>query len=181
MAFEDQNKEVIELSDARKIELVGASYLEDFDLNWESLVGKKVLDIGGNDGSFAAAACSHGIDAVTVDAYPHLFAKEGISDKAGYVGGDVYHLPFKDESFDFVCARYLTPGSSRADLDDHIRDYLQEVMRVVKSGGEFRVLPAPFWDSKEGKEIPIERLRKIGYKVAISEGSGMNKYYIFYK
>jgi ubiquinone/menaquinone biosynthesis C-methylase UbiE len=164
-----------------KIEHQGAAYLESFNLDWEFLKGKRVLDVGGNDGAFAAAAKEHGIDVVTVEQSPHLFFTEGISDQADYVGGDVYNLPFKGETFDFVGARYLAPFNTRR-KPDSIQNYIKEIMRVVKEGGEFRVVPAPFRDSTQGstKEVPIEYMRSLGFDVEMIKGE-RDAFYIFRK
>lgn len=177
--FKGHNEE--EIKNSVRIEETGKNYLRDFGLSWDYLVDKSVLDIGGNDGSFAAAAKLNNVSVTSIDEYPHLFFKKGISDKVNNVAANLYHLPFRDESFDFVCARYVIPDSSATDFEeDKVKDYIQEIMRVVKAGGEFRVLPAPFYNYKEHREVPIDYLRSLGYSVELITGH-IDPYYIFSK
>lgn len=167
-----------ELFPQHKIEKIGNSYLKDFGLTWKFLTDKKILDIGGADGSFTAAAKSHGVDATSIDLYPHFNFEKGVSDKIAYVGGDVYHLPFKDEAFDFACARHVTPGNTSTGQKENTRDYIKEVMRVIKHGGEFRILPITFLD--DGKEVPLDLIKSFGFPVELEKG-GSKQYYIFRK
>ncbi len=71
----------------------------------EDLEGKWVLDVGCGAGRFAEIALSTGAHVVAMDyssAVDACHGNLGQSDRLHVVQGDVYHLPFAPESFDYV-------------------------------------------------------------------------------
>jgi len=115
-------------------------YLDTFDLTWESLGGKKILDAGAASGEFAAAAKQNGVDVVSLEIYANPADKE-IQHRESYVVGDIFKMPFKEGAFDLVLARaawYPHLGQ--------FTDYIMALLSIVKDGGELRIAPVPYID-----------------------------------
>lgn len=53
-------------------EAIAETYFTDLGLDWESLKGKKILDLGSGLAEFAQAVKKSGIDVVSLDAHPEL-------------------------------------------------------------------------------------------------------------
>lgn len=71
----------------------------------EELAGKRVLDVGCGAGRFAEIALSTGAEVVALDyssAVDAAWSNLGPHPRLNVVQGDIYHLPFKPGSFDFV-------------------------------------------------------------------------------
>lgn len=102
----------------------------------EELAGKRVLDLGCGAGRFAEVALSAGAKVVAVDystAVDACHANLGANPNLDVVQADVYRLPFKPESFDFVyCLGVLqhTPDPRRA---------LLALVPPLKRGGRIAV------------------------------------------
>lgn len=102
----------------------------------EELAGKRVLDIGCGAGRFAEVALGAGAEVVAVDysaAVDACSANLGPHPRLSVVQADVYHLPFRPESFDYVyCFGVLqhTPDPHRAVL---------ALAPPLKSGGRLAV------------------------------------------
>jgi SAM-dependent methyltransferase len=109
----------------------------------EELRGKYVLDVGCGAGRFAEIALSSDAKLVALDyssAVDALKANHGSNPNLEIVQGDIYCLPFKAESFDFVyCFGVLqhTPDVRRA---------FDALKKPLKSGGRIAVdvYPAGF-------------------------------------
>lgn len=84
---------------------------------------------------------------------------EGISNVT-FVPGNAVHLPFEDESFDFVTSNYVYHniiGSNKQDL-------LRETLRVLKKGGTF-VIHDLMSESKYGDmDAFVKELKEQGYQ-----------------
>ena len=86
----------------------------------EEMAGKRVLDVGCGAGRFAEIALSTGAEVVALDyssAVDAAWANLGSSPRLNVVQGDIYNLPFKPGSFDYVyCLGVLqhTPDVERS-------------------------------------------------------------------
>ncbi len=77
-----------------------------------------------------------------------LAAESGLADRMDFRKGDIHHLPFENDTFDWAwCADTLwvgAPGSGHP-IKDH-RGPLAELARVVRPGGRIAVV---FWSSQK--------------------------------
>lgn len=106
-------------------------YLHDLGLSWESVKGKKTLDLGAGSGEFGYIAKKKGVNVVSLDNGSQV--KEFNKNLPNLVIGDVKNdLPFIESSFDLVIAH---------DSIHHFGDLyalFDRVRRVLKEEGEFR-------------------------------------------
>lgn len=106
--------------------------------NWEK---KTVLDVGCGTGRFllrGAGEAKHvtGIDLSTemIKACLETFTVHGFNQKATFVVGDAYKLPFEEDVFDLAvstCVLFLLPEPTIA---------MEEMLRVVKKDGMIAML-----------------------------------------
>jgi 2-polyprenyl-6-hydroxyphenyl methylase / 3-demethylubiquinone-9 3-methyltransferase len=95
---------------------------------------KDVLDIGCGGGflSNAMALEGHQVNGIDMSSESLAVAKKSdVTGTANYQSANAYELPFKDESFDVVCAM---------DFLEHVEDpakVILEASRVLKPGGVF--------------------------------------------
>jgi len=129
------------------------------------LAGKRVLDIGCGAGRFAEVALSAGAQVVAVDysgAVDACLANLGSNPRLSVVQADLYRLPFKPESFDYLyCFGVLqhTPDPHRAVL---------ALPAPLKRGGKLaidfyprlasNVLWPKYWIRPLTRRLPRERL-----------------------
>lgn len=105
-----------------------------------SLEGKRTLSVGSGWGGFVVAASKAGANAVGVEpdveeiAISKLRAKVRDVESAEFIVSVGEHLPFKDNSFDFIeCVTVL----------EHVKEpqkVIEEMIRVVKKGGFVYIL-----------------------------------------
>ncbi len=98
--------------------------------------GSQVLEIGCGAGFMAVALaqrglCVHAVDSTEamVDLARQHAAESGTADLLSVDVGDVYALPFEDESFDLVFALGVIPWLEQPELA------MQEMARVTRPGG----------------------------------------------
>lgn len=126
------------------------AYLRDLHLVEQDLDGKMILDIGAGGRGFAKGAGKEGVDASIVSLDPH-YANMGVYESiimkesnpqvdSLTVAGKGESLPFADNSFDLIIANYSMPLYTQSKLQ--IKEYFEELKRVVKPGGEIRIFPA---------------------------------------
>lgn len=96
--------------------------------------GAKALDLGCGAGFLANYLAQNGFETTGVDlssASLDIAKKYDSTHSVDYLQGDAYHLPFKDNTFNIVCA---------IDFLEHIDKpfkAIQEASRVLKPGGLF--------------------------------------------
>jgi len=99
---------------------------------------KSILDIGCGTGvleSELSADHSYSVTGLDID-YPSLyFAKKETT--AGWICGDAFHLPFKDNSFDVTLCHFLMLWLNAPTLA------LIEMKRVTQKGGFILILAEP--------------------------------------
>lgn len=121
-------------------EATAEAYLMELGLNWDMLMGKRVLDMGAGLAGFAQAAKERGIDVISLDAHPEWWSEIGDPpSNVPFVVGDGKQLPFKEESFDVIVSRSAV--HSMVEIQDDLESVISEARRVLKPGGEFRFGP----------------------------------------
>ena len=123
-----------------------SGYMSDFQLTQERLMDGRILDIGAGLGKFSKAVKdNYGIDVVSIDNNPEMWTREGkgkVDDDIEYVKGDIYHLPFPDETFNLVLARAVVGQTNKSVVSfDEIKTIVEEAYRVLTKGGELRIAP----------------------------------------
>ena len=159
--------------------------LKRLGLTWEELEGKNVLDVGAGSAEFGQVAQARGISVFSFDLHPYWdetldeAQRRGINTyspdstevveeilremdiKGGakpvpYVRGNVYHLPFADESFDYVLTHAGPPVTwSRTKREQE--EVLSEMKRVLQPGGTIRLSPALSEDALEKKFTELNK------------------------
>lgn len=104
-------------------------------LDWDTLQGKKILDIGEGSPELRECAATRGITVIPLP----------------IESGDI-EFPYADQSFDYILSFALFPG---AFPDANIVESLfNEARRVLKNGGEFRFGPGNVYFGDEAT-IPL--------------------------
>lgn len=112
---------------------------------------KKVLDVGCGTGRFLLRGVKEARHVVGIDlssemikACKQTFTSHELDDKATFVVGDAYKLPFVDEEFDIAvstCVLFLLPEPMIA---------MEEMIRVIKEDGMIAMLnPSPKMNQDE--------------------------------
>ena len=124
----------------RTDEEVFRAYMEDLRLTPEDF-NKKLLDVGAGAAQFAKWAKEHGVSQEIYSLEP----RGGyISEKEKSVAARAEAIPFADESFDLVVSNAAIPNMyigewSTGMIKGKIKNSLQEMVRVLKPGGEIRL------------------------------------------
>lgn len=163
-------------------------YETELGFNRKELEGKTVLDLGsGAVENFSRELKKSGIKSNVISLNPdYLFkeVREMAINKPDWqkksVAAVAQELPFQDNSFDFVLALnsislYANPRQNK----EATRLWLNEIKRVLKSGGKAIISPLRFCPIPEEKEPTeyssfIKDLRKAGYIVEIQSLPGEN-------
>jgi ubiquinone/menaquinone biosynthesis C-methylase UbiE len=111
--------------------------LGNLGLTIENLRGKSVLDLGAGDADLGKAMKQNGVDIVSMDRRIFEENQKGVN----CVVGDADNIPFQNESFDLIISHAAPPTVMVKNIDD-VRNKLNEVKRLLKSGGEFRFGPS---------------------------------------
>lgn len=129
------------------------------------LQGKRVLDVGCGAGRFTEVVLDAGAQVISVDyseAVDACFSNHGSSASINVIQADIFHLPFKDNLFDYIyCFGVLqhTPDPRTAFL---------QLPRLLKMGGSLavdvyrkhwsNVFHSKYWLRPLSKRIQGERL-----------------------
>ncbi|MFC1598872.1 class I SAM-dependent methyltransferase [Patescibacteria group bacterium] len=130
-------------------------YLEALSLTEEDLKDKEILDVGAGPAIFAKYAKEKGIS----DSIFSLDPEDEPQEKTKAVYAKVENLPYKDESFDMVMSSGAYPYvASIGETDSNIiekklKDGLNEMIRVVRSGSEIRLGPLGFSTAPDFKQV----------------------------
>ena len=101
--------------------------------------GKSLLDVGAGYGSDSLRYSLKGAQVTALEYSPSMFAiGHKLRPEFNWIGGSADHLPFKDNSFDFVVAHHS--------LHHHLspKQSLIEMLRVLKVGGTLITSGDPF-------------------------------------
>ncbi len=105
----------------------------------------RALDLGCGSGMMSILLASAGCEVTGVDFSSDMLsqAKEnavghGVADRVGFVRSDVHRLPFDDATFDLVLTRNVSW------VLDRVEDVYAEALRVLRPGGLFANVDAPY-------------------------------------
>lgn len=149
-------------------EEVFRAYVEDLQLKPEDF-NKKILDVGAGGGQFAKWARAHGVSNEIYSLEPdakYLFEK----DKSVIASAE--KIPLENESFDLVVSNgaipniYIDSGDVE-EIKDKIKSSFNEMVRILKLGGEVRLARVLIGQEYESQKIvargineAIEKLEK---------------------
>ncbi len=128
------------------LEFTAKHYFEDLNLSEKDFEGKRVLDIGANDGAFLAylsqrVKLKEGSTSLDIDSPPVN------QDGTDFVVSDARQLPFKNDSFDLVLSHCSVPNMTLRSLSNFEEQYIvaksffDEMIRVLALGGTIAVYP----------------------------------------
>jgi len=135
------------------IETTAAKYLHIFDLSWDTLCNKTILDIGSGTNYFALACRKRGIQIWSIDPKIHE-----TSSYIRFLQSDYESIAttLKDNSFDVILALGSISLTSNTGKMKH---YIQDSMRLLKPNGELRFFPAMI-----NEPITKKYIQRIGNK-----------------
>lgn len=153
-------------------EMARRRYIEDDPwvpavLDFPSMKGKQVLEIGHGMGCDLATAALNGAITHGIDLTPnhHEIAKQTFADlglKGDFHLGNAGNLPFADASMDVVFSLGVLHHT------DNTEQCLAEAHRVLKPGGRFVMALYNFWSVPHALNVAIGakngQLRKLGYR-----------------
>ncbi len=134
-------------------------YLKDLKLREDDLRHKSILDIGVGRSGFTKYIKDHQITD-KVFGITNDFGLKKIKEREGTIMGLAEEMPFGDESFDLVVSNTATPNEFTSilyesleivdgertvsqeavdDLEFVIKNYVSEILRITKKGGEIRL------------------------------------------
>jgi ubiquinone/menaquinone biosynthesis C-methylase UbiE len=97
--------------------------------------GQSLLDVPCGAGRHIFELQKRGIEVSGVEIHPDQISCAPLEVKSKITQGSMYHLPFKNSSFDSVTNMFFSFGFSEKHAEN-IR-FLQEAYRVLKPGGKF--------------------------------------------
>lgn len=167
-------------------------YEHEFCFSREELKGKTILDLGsGTTDKFAREVKQAGIDAKVVSLSPDLHTSYGARSSREKVAPDwkirgvaaiAQQLPFKDNSFDMILGAYSVTYYATTEKD--VNAYVREIKRVLKKGGEARLVPV--YDNGSGRESELIKKAaeavNLSFLIPVDKESAYNhQYYLLLK
>jgi len=150
----------------------GVSYDTLLGFNFETMRGKKVLDIGSSLGSnFSEEAKKYNADVVSIS--PD-FKDKTPDNKNKNVAARVQQLPFKDNTFDYIVASYSIPYYLPYDFAEYNRS-ISEILAVLKPGGKAYFYPINTEQKKLIKKVLSQFANFTTFQFAEDEGGGVSK------
>ena len=136
-------------------------YLEIFHLqesDLEHMKDMRILDLGsGVQTPFAEILKEKGIENV-FSLEPKFFSTSVSVEKGNNIAGLANNLPFEKEVFDIVFASNSVPGY--LETIEQVQESLEEVIRVLKFGGEARFFPL-LYSPKLTQRLPLLRTGRL--------------------
>ncbi|GEM_PF-5405469 len=143
-------------------------HLDELKLTQEDLK-KKILDVGADFGHFAEIAKQKGYkDIYSIDiehpADMYLLDTDVGLGAGKLIVADAFQLPFKDKTFDIAISFCAMPniagGENPVDYRNRVKKVCQEMLRVVKEGGEIRMARVVFRDDPTDKRERATQIKK---------------------
>lgn len=135
-------------------------YIEDLRLTPEDF-DKKILDVGAGSAQFAKWAKEHHVSSQIYSVEPQV---ERLTEKDKSISARVEKLPFPDETFDLVISVAAIPniylGENPEIVKEKIIQGFNEMIRVVKSGGEVRLARVLIGNMYESQRVLAEGIEK---------------------
>lgn len=139
--------------------------------------GALVLDVGAGRGRWAFTLVEHNYRVLGIDYVPHIVDRandevkyRGISEKVRFLEGDVFDIPFTDQSFDMVTDIGLLQHMNSADWGK----YVAELGRVLHLGGYILSVQlsreTPRYLGFTPKSTPDATMEKFGVSYHFFEG-----------
>lgn len=136
--------------------------MEDLRLTPEDF-SKKILDVGAGSAQFAKWAKEHDVSQEIYSLEPKEDYPE---EKNNTILAKAESIPFKDESFDLIVSNAAIPNIYIGDkyAEKEVEDSFNEMIRVLKSGGEIRLAHVLF-----GKEYRSQIILKQSIERALKD------------
>ncbi len=105
--------------------------------------GERILEVGCGTGADLLQFAKHGALATGVDiTEKHVeLARERLGDRAVIHHADMRHLPFEDETFDYIYSHGVLHHSSEPE------QAIREMFRVLRPGGRINVHVYAYWSA----------------------------------
>ncbi len=98
----------------------------------EPLSGEKLLDLGCGTGNYSILFAKMGLEVTAIDKSKYMLEKARMkSNEINFIQGDIYNLPFSDESFDLIVSITVFEF-----LNNPVKA-AREAMRVLRPEGRF--------------------------------------------
>lgn len=121
-----------------------------------ALKGKRVIDVGAGGGQFVRELKDAGVDAYGIDLHTEKFIEAALPSNDHFVQASASQLPLRDAAFDVAYSNwsvfYYAPNETI------VRDSFRELARVVKPGGEIRLMGVDPKALRQLAEVPELRI-----------------------
>ncbi len=178
--FEDPDKFKIPEQSESDREKTFKEYMGNLKLSPDDFK-KKILDVGSSDGAFAKWARDHHVS----DSIYNIDSNFKAEPRGKSVVGKAQSLPFKNEEFDIVISNASIPNLLYAeyDLEKASDESIEEMLRVLKAGGEIRFAPIIEHQKEDRRKVlgdkvnkKLSFLQEAGQIVVQKEFLGLGKY-----